>query len=199
MSNETLQNIIENYCSGLLSTNRIKVSSKKFSNEKIEFSPELIVNTISKSSFYIDDISLSLSTFRRSEFINMQFLYINFSDSWFEKCSFENCSFENTDFGEVEVDTCVFKNCRFIDCDLNKMETRETVFNECTFVRSSFTMTWFDSCHFLKPLFEDMDRSNFASGVVIDSKFSDSKQSIEFEGEKCFVDIFGQIEKLDLD
>ena len=39
----------------------------------------------------------------------------------------------------------------------------------------------------------------FGFGTLIDSKFSDSKKSIEFEGEVYFNDIFDQIDKFHID
>ena len=39
----------------------------------------------------------------------------------------------------------------------------------------------------------------FGFGTLIDSKFSNSKKSIELEGEVCFNDIFDQIDKFHID
>jgi hypothetical protein len=48
----------------------------------------------------------------------------------------------------------------------------------------------------MQPIFEDVD---FGSAVLTDSKFSNSKKSIEFEGEEFFNDIFDQIDKFLID
>lgn len=48
-------------------------------------------------------------------------------------------------------------------------------------------------------MFEGMKRGLLGSAVLIDSKFSNSKKSIEFEGEMCFNDIFDQIDKFCID
>ena len=88
----------------------------------------------------------------------------------------------------------MFKNCQFINCELSEADITETIFNECTFLKSGFGNAVFELCHFMKPIFEGMEGGNLGSAVLIDSKFSNSKKSIEFEGEVCFNDISDQID-----
>ena len=125
----------------------------------------------------------------------MEFINVNFESSCFEKCLVENCIFENTILRAAEFDDCMFKNCRFINCNLSEVDFTETIFNECTFLKSGFDNAVFELCHFLKPIFEGVKGGPLGSAVLIDSKFSNSKKSIEFEGEVYFNAIFDQIDK----
>ena len=78
-------------------------------------------------------------------------------------------------------------DCRFVSSYLS-----ETIFESCTFEKGSVDDSEFRSCHFINTDFRDVV---FGFATVIDSKFSDSKKSIEFEGEVFFYDIFDQIDK----
>ena len=176
---ETLKSIIDSYRSGLLSTTNIQVFEKKLSDERIKFPSELIA-----------DLTFDSSTFKNSDLINMEFINVNFESSCFEKCLVEN-----TILRAAEFDDCMFKNCRFINCNLSEVDVTETVFKECTFLKSGFDNAGFELCHFLKPTFEGVKGGPLGSVVLIDSKFSNSKKSIEFEGEVYFNDIFDQIDK----
>ncbi len=94
----------------------------------------------------------------------------------------------------LRFDDFMFKNCRFIDCNLSEVDFTETIFNECPFLKSGFDNAVFELCRFLKPIFEGLKGSPLGSAVLIDSKFSNSKKSIEFEGEVYLNDIFDQID-----
>ena len=181
---ETLESKIDSYRSDLLSTTNIQVFEKKLSDETIKFPSELMI-----------DLTFESSTFKNSDLINMKFINVNFESSCFEKCLVENCIFENTILRSAEFDDCIFKNCRFINCNLSEVDITETIFNKCTFLKSGFDNAVFELCHFLKPIFEGVKGGPFGSAVLIDSKFSNSKKSIEFEGEVYFNDIFDQIDK----
>lgn len=185
---KTLKSIIDSYHSGLLSTPNIQVLDKKLSYETIKFPSKLIA-----------DRTFNSSTFKNSDLVNMEFINVNFESSYFEKCLVENCIFENTILEAAEFDNCVFKNCRFINCNLSEVDGIETIFNECAFLKSGFGNAVFESCHFLKPMFEGVKGGRLGSAVLIDSKFSNSKKSIEFEGEVYFNDIFDQIDKFYID
>lgn len=167
---ETMKSIIDSYHSGLLSTPNIQVLGKKLSDETIKFTSKLMPN----QTFYY-------STFKNSDLINIEFINGNFGSSYFEKCLVQNCIFENTNLREVEFDGI------------------ETIFNDCTFLKSGFGNAIFESCHFVKPMFEGMKGGLIGSAVLIDSKFSNFKKSIEFEGEVYFNEIFDQIDKFYLD
>jgi len=182
---ETLKNIIDSYHSGLLSTPNIQVIEKKLSDERIEFPTGQVLNH-----------TFSRSTFKNSELINMKFINLYCGSSYFQKCFVENCIFENISFKEAKFKNCVFKNCRFIDCDLNEVDATETIFNECTFLKNCFNSAYFELCHFQKSIFEDMENGLVFTAVLIDSTFSNSKESIKFEGEVEFFDVFDQIKKL---
>lgn len=185
---ETLKSIINSYHSGLLSTPNIQVVEKKLSNEVIKFPSKLIA-----------DVTFVSSTFKNSDLINMEFIHVNFESSYFKKCLVENCIFENTILRSAEFDSCVFKNCQFINCNLIDVDGTETIFNECKFLKSCFNNAVFESCHFLKPMFEGVKGGRLGSAVLIDSKFSNSKKAIEFEGEVYFNHIFDQIDKFYID
>ena len=182
---EKLKNIINNYRSGLLSTPNIQIIERKFSEETIEFPNELLA-----------DLTFASSTFKKSDLINIKFINVNFETSYFEKCLVEDCVFENTIFKGADFEKCVFKNCWFINSNLSDLNGIETIFNECRFVRSSFGNAIFELCHFLKPIFEGMREGPIGSAVLINSKFSNSKKSIKFEGEVYFIDVFDQIDKI---
>ena len=185
---ETLKSIIDSYRSGLLSTPNIQVFEKKLSNETIKFPSELIA-----------DLTFASSTFKNSDLINMEFINVNFESSYFEKCLVKNCIFETTILQAAEFDNCVFKNCRFINRNLSEVDVTKTIFNECTFLKGGFGNAIFELCHFLKSIFKDVRGGPLGSAVLIDSKFSNSKKSIEFEGEVYFNDIFDQIDKFHID
>lgn len=185
---ETLKSIMDSYRSGLLSTNNIQVFEKKLSNETIKFPDEVIA-----------DLTLGSSNFKNSDLINMEFINVNFESSYFEKCLVENCIFENTILQVAEFNNCVFKNCQFIHCNLSEIDVAETIFNECRFSRIILDNAVLEFCHFLKPIFKGVKGGPLGSAVLIDSKFSNSKKSIEFEGEVYFNDIFDQIEKFLID
>ena len=185
---ETLKSKIDSYRSGLLSTPNIQVFEKKFSDETIKFPSELSTDSV-----------LVYSTFKNSDLFNIGFINVNFESSYFEKCLVENCIFENTIFGGAEFDNCVFKNCRFSNCNLSEIDVSETTFNECTFLKSGFDNAIFEFCHFLKPIFKGVKGGPLGSAVLINSKFSNSKKSIKFEGEVFFNDIFDQIDKFHID
>lgn len=154
---------------------------KKLSDETIKFPSELIA-----------DLTFDFSTFKNSDLINMEFINVNFKSSYFEKSLVENCSFENTIFRAAEFDDCMFKNCRFINCNLSEVDVTETL-------KSGFDNAVFELCHFLKSIFEGVKGGPLGSAVLIDSKFSNSKKSIKFEGEVYFNDIFDQIDKFHID
>ena len=185
---ETLKSIIQSYRFGILSTPNIQFFEKKLYDEVIEFPDELMADT----TFYY-------STFQNSDLINMKFINAYFGSSYFKNCSLRDCIFEKTSFKEAEFENCVFKNCRFINCTLSEVDGTRTIFNECTFLKSGFDNAVFESCRFLKPIFKDVNGMRLGSAVLINSKFSNSKKSIEFEGPVYFNDIFDKIEKLYID
>ena len=102
-------------------------------------------------------------------------------------------------FRKREFENSMLKNCQFINCNLSQLEGRETIFEECTFLETCFNNVILESCHFLKPIFKGVKGGPLGSAVLINSKFSNSKKSIEFEGEVFFNDIFDQIDKLHID
>ena len=185
---ETLKSIMDSYRSGLLSTPNIQVLEKRLSNETIKFPEKLMANT----TFYF-------STFKNSSLVKMQFINVHLESSYFENCIFENCIFEKTHFRNAEFDNCMFKNCWFIRCTLHEVEITKTIFNDCKFFKSGFDNAVFELCHFLKPIFEGVKGVHLGSAVIIDSKFSNSKKSIEFKEEFYFNDIFDQIDKFYID
>ena len=190
----TLKNIISDYHSGLLETPNIQVKSKKLSNETIEFRYDL-----SPDGIFMRDGTFSWSSFKKSELVDMEFIHVNFESSYFEECLIKNCVFKNIGITEGEVANCVFENCEFIGCDLSDWDVEKTIFNNCKFLRSSLNKSVFNSCDFRSSIFESVEGGLIGSAVLIDSKFSNSKKSIEFEGEVSFNEIFDQINELSLE
>lgn len=129
----------------------------------------------------------------------MKFINVNFESSFFEKCLIQNCIFENNILRSTEYNNCVFSNCFLIDCNLNESDFTKTIFKECTFLRGNLDNSMFESCYFVKTIFKDLEGGSLGSAVLIDSKFSNSKKSIEFERNVYFNDILNQINKLYLD
>jgi uncharacterized protein YjbI with pentapeptide repeats len=112
-------------------------------------------------------------------------LDLTFSRAFFEKSRLTKIRFCNGSFG-----SSFFKDCLFMDCILVDSDILETIFESCTFSKGSLDDSEFQSCHFINMVFRDV---TFGFGTLIDSKFSNSKKSIEFEGEVYFNDIFDQI------
>ena len=119
----------------------------------------------------------------------------SYGEEYFERV--KNCIFKSTGLSAAQFDHCMFTNCQFIDCNLTEVVATETIFNECAFLRrTNFNNAIFELCHFLKPSFEGLTNTYLGSAVVINSKFSNYKKSIECEGEVFLFDIFDQINKL---
>jgi uncharacterized protein YjbI with pentapeptide repeats len=118
-------------------------------------------------------------------------LDLTFSRAFFEKSRFTKIRFCNGSFGSSFFKDCLFMDCIFVDSDIS-----ETIFESCTISKGSLDDSEFQSCHFINTVFRDV---TFGFGTLIDSKFSNSKKSIEFEGEVYFNDIFDQINKFYID
>ena len=118
-------------------------------------------------------------------------LDLTFSRAFFEKSRLTKIRFCNGSFG-----SSFFKDCLFMDCIFLDSEISETIFESCTFSKGSVDGSEFQSCRFINTVFRDV---TFGFGTLIDSKFSNSKKSIEFEGEVYFNDIFDQIDKFHID
>ena len=72
----------------------------------------------------------------------------------------------------------------------------EKIFENCTVSEGSIEGSEFQSCYFLNTIFQDL---MFFFTTLFDSKFSNSKKSIEFETEVFFDGIFDQINKFRID
>lgn len=178
---KTLKNLIESYQKGELNTPNIEVIDRIFSDEMIKFTDDVLL-----------DLTVSRAFFEKSRLTKIRFCNGSFGSSFFKNCFLENCVFLNIHFQEMESLKCIFKNCLFMDCIFVDSEISETIFENCTFSKGSVDDSEFQSCHFINTVFRDV---TFGFGTLIDSKFSDSKKSIEFEGEVYFNDIFDQIDK----
>ena len=187
MSN-ILNKIITDYRSGFLSTPNIQILDKTLSDEIIKFPSKLMVDTV-----------LAEATFKNSRLINMQFINVDLEFSYFENCIFENCIFENIIFQMAEFENCIFKNCQFSYCNFSEVEAIKITFNECKFLKCNFSSASFESCHFIQSMSENIQNNGFLATLLIDSKFSNSKKSIEFEGRVLFEDIVDQISNFYLD
>ena len=182
---ETLKNLIESYDKGELSTPNIQVIEKRFSDEMINLPDDVLL-----------DLTFSRAFFKKSRLTKIRFCNGSFEFSVFKDCFLENCVFSNIDFREMKSLKCIFKDCLFIDCIFVESEISETIFESCTFSKGSVDDADFKSCHFINTVFQDV---GFGFATLIDSKFSNSKKSIEFEGEVYFNNIVDQIDKFSLD
>ena len=183
---KTLKNLIECYKKGEFNTPNIQLIGKRFSNEIIYLPDnDILVN-----------VTFNRALFKKSHLTTIKFYSGSFGSSFFQDCLLENCVFLNIHFEEMESLKCIFKDCVFIDCLFIESRISETIFENCTFSKGSVDDSDFESCHFINTIFRDV---YFGFATLIDSKFSNSKKSIEFEGEVFFHDIFDQIDKLDLD
>lgn len=111
----------------------------------------------------------------------MKFINGFYDRSFFDDFYLENCIFTNATLLEVEYEKCIFKNCLFIDSDLSDSTFTETILNEWTFLVTSLEIVFFESCHFIKPTFNYLKGGGVGSAVLVNSKISNSKKSIEFE------------------
>ena len=186
---KTLQNTIDARKSGNYD-GIIKIIDKKLSDEIIFFPLRF-----TKKNFWQRSAILYRSCFRNSELHNIRLIGINLDESYFKNCLIHDCIFEMTCFESARFEGCVFKNCYFTKCNMHDINVENTTFDNCGFFEAGICNSLFESCHFIKPVFTD---SAFAS-TLIDSKFSNSKKLIEFEGETDSVYIFDQIDKLYLD
>lgn len=184
----SLQKKILDYKLGLLKTPNIQVIDQKLFDEIIQF-----------PTSSTPDLTLNHSTFKRSELMNMKFIQIDFDSSFFENCLVKNCIFKNIDLNGGTVKNSVFENCQFIDCRLIDWDVEKTIFNKCKFVRSGFDKSIFISCDFQSPKFEGDLYTFVGSASLENSKFSNSKKSMKFEGDVFFEDIIDQINKLFLE
>lgn len=125
------------------------------------------------------DTVFAEATFKNSRLINMQFINVDLEFSYFENC--------------------IFKNCQFSYCNFNEVEAIKITFNECKFLKCNFSSASFESCHFIQSMSENIQNNGFLATLLIDSKFSNSKKSIEFEGRVLFEDIVDQISNFYLD
>lgn len=184
MSTKTLKNLIESYQKGELSTPNMQIIDKIFSDEIINLPDDRLL-----------DLTFSRAFFERSRLTKTKFYNGSFGSSFFKDCFLENCVFSNIHFQEMKCLKCVFKDCLFIDCRFVDTEISETIFESCKFSKGSVDGSEFQSCHFITTVFRDV---SFGFGTLIDSKFSNSNKSIEFEGEVYFLDIFNQLNELSL-
>jgi uncharacterized protein YjbI with pentapeptide repeats len=126
----------------------------------------------------VDEIfSDEMINFPDNVLLNLTFCRAFFEKSRLTKIRFCNGSFESS----------IFKDCLFMDCIFAESDISETIFESCTFSKGSLDDSEFQSCHFINMVFRDVI---FGFGILIDSKFSNSKKSIEFKGKVYFNDIF---------
>lgn len=171
---ETLEKMIHSYKNNFVKTPNLQIIKKTFSDE------------------IIADLTLSSSTFKESCLTNIKFTNVNFESSFFEDCLLENCSFNSTNFNSIECENSTLKNCQMINCDLSDTNFTETIFERCLFQRiekASLGEAWFESCHFIKTIFNGFDAGQIGSAVQINSKFSNSKKSIEFKRDFYLLDV----------
>ena len=178
---ETLKNTINCYKNNLVETPNLQIIEKTFSDEVIAFPDEVIA-----------DLTLYSSTFKNSSLTNIKFTNVNFESSFFEGCFLENCVFDSTSLNSIECENCTLKHCLLINCNLSDSNFTETIFDECQFQgleKGSLGQAWFESCHFIKTIFNGFNGARLGSAVLINSKFSNSKKSIEFKGDFYLIDI----------
>lgn len=134
--------------------------------------------------------SFSNCLVKKSQLTRIKISNGNFELGFFTESNLENCTFQSTNFQELKCDKCVFKNCSFIDCRFVDSDISETIFENCKFEKGCLDSSEFQSCNFINTVFQDLEGLRLGSGVLIDSKFSNSKKSIEFKGEFFFLDLF---------
>jgi uncharacterized protein YjbI with pentapeptide repeats len=182
---KTLKNLVECYRKGECSTPNIQVIDEIFSDEMIILPDNVLLN-----------LTFSRAFFENSRLTKIRFCNGSFGSSFFKDCFLENCIFSNIHFREMKSLKCIFKDCLFMDCIFVDTDISETIFESCTFSKGSVDGSEFQSCHFINTVFRDV---TFGFASLIDSKFSNSKKSIEFEGEVYFNDIFDQIDEFLID
>ena len=183
---QTLKNMINCSKNNLVETPKLQIIEKTFSDEVITFPDKVIA-----------DLTLYSSTFKNSRLTNIKFTNVNFESSFFEGCLLENCVFDSTNFNSIECENCTLKNCLLINCNLSDSNFTETIFEECPLEEGSLGQAWFESCHFIKTIFNGFDGARLGSAVLINSKFSNSKKSIEFKGDFYLIDILQPVSGID--
>lgn len=177
----TLQNLIDRYLidrskNSLTETFNLRISNQKFSNETI-----------------ICDKFLSWSAFKQVNFTNINFTNVNFELSCFHECVFKDCTFDSTSFYQAKFENCSLVNCQIKNCELADIDFSEITFDRCQFARTEkgggLVKGWFESCHFLETTFDGFQGIPILQTVVVDSKFTKSKKSIEFQGDFFLMDI----------
>ena len=128
--------------------------------ELIEFK-EIIENAVEKDekieNIKIDfEEELSNDEFINIDFLKVEFRGINIIDSIFEKVSFVNCEFENCNFSNT-----TFENVSFIRCS----------FKNCKCTGTMFLKSRFDTIDFKE---SNLCYSNFSLGVMNQIDFKDS-------------------------
>ena len=172
---KTLKNLIDDYKNGLQQNPHLQISNKKFLNETIcnEFLP--------------------WSSFKQLNLTNINFTNVTFDSSFFNECVFKDCIFDSTSFHQAKFENCSLVNCQIKNCDLREIDVKETTFDRCQFARTEgggvLAKGWFDSCHFLETTFDGFPGFPIFQTVVVDSKFTKSKKSIEFQGDFFLFDI----------
>ena len=141
---------------------------------------------------FLADSTLYSSIFKNSRLTNVKFINANFESSLFESCCLDNCVFENTNLNSTEFNDCSLKNCLLINCHLSDSSFTETIFEECRFQadkKGSLDQACFESCHFIKTIFTGFTGGQIGSASLIDSKFSNRNNSIEFKGSFYLISI----------
>lgn len=174
MLEQTLKNAIYSYKNSLIETTNLEILEKKFSDELIA------------------DLDLYNSNFKNSQLTNIKFLNINFEYSVFENCLFEKCVFENANLDSMSFEHSTLKNCLLINCNLNDSNSTETIFQDCQFhadKKGSISESCFESCTFIRPIFNGFTSERLGAAVLINSKFCTYNKSVEFQGTFYFIDL----------
>lgn len=96
---KTLKNLIESYQKSELSTPNMQVIDKRFSDEMINLSDDVLL-----------DLPFSRAFFEKSRLTKIRFCNGSFGSSFFKDCFLENCVFSNIHFQEMESLKCIFKD-----------------------------------------------------------------------------------------
>lgn len=186
-----LQDLVNEHINGFSKTNNFQVKGTEFSNESI-----IIANSNPPLPFKYP--GFTYASFKNVSLINIKFIDANFTSSYFKECVLEDCIFNNIDFTSVEFEQCDLKNCLFINCEFQDSDFRNITFNKCQFQitdqgKGNSSFAFFESCHFIEPVFHGYEKSMSLRISLIDLQLSNADRTVKFTNDLKLNDLLDYI------
>lgn len=129
------------------------------------------------------------STFRRTNFSD-----IDFANSVFINCLFNDCEFIGSKFSEAKFSHCQINRCKFENIDLNKSLSQYSDWNDVKAIRLDWKYARLENASFIRGEYEDV---MFSDSILSHISFSNSKMiNSGFIGaafEQCQCQIEGRV------